>query len=348
MREQQANQVKLAKQINPADQKKQIKPDQQQITHKDKHLGYEALVLGIALVGGAMYIALKTAMDDIGPWMFMAVLFVLGTPVPLVFSLWFEPGHMRENWRKLLYYSAVPAVAAAAGSILLQVALVTSAAGRAGLITSLYVCLLPFVSCFVGYRLKIVEIAGAFVAAIGLYFLTLQAGSFRMNLGDILLVLSALCWTVEIIAIDIALRHVKPFSVSLFQIAIGAIVLAPLVLLVEPASVDAMLNDFNRVFLAILPELLFCGAVGGVTFVLSVYCQKHLSPNRIGLLFSTESLFAVLLGWLILNETFNQRELLGVILIVASLFIVRIKLSAGKDKNQDKNKDVKLDEQLQS
>lgn len=312
----------------------------QQITHKDKHIGYEALVIAIALVGGGMYIALKTAMDDTGPWMFMALLFIVGTPVPLVFSLVFESGHVRQEWRKLLYYSAVPALAAVAGSILLQIALVTSAAGRAGLITSLYVCILPFVSCFVGYRLKIAEIAGAFVAVMGLYFLTVPTGYFRINLGDILLVLSALCWTVEILATDIALRHVKPFSVSLFQILIGAVVLAPLVPLVEPASVDAMLNDFGKVFLAILPELLFCGILGGVTFALAVYCQKHLSPNRIGLLFSTESLFAVLLGWLILNETFNQRELLGVVLIITSLFVVRIKLTA--DKNTNKNKSITI------
>lgn len=304
-----------------------------QITHKDKHIGYEALVLVIAIVGGGMYIALKTAMDDTGPWMFMAVLFVLGTPIPLIFSLLFEPGHIRQEWRKILYYSAIPALAAVVGSVLLQVALVTSAAGRAGLITSLYVCILPFVSCFFGYRLKLAEIASAFAAISGLYFLTVQTGDFKVNLGDILLVLSAICWTVEILAIDIALRNVKPFSTSFFQIFIGVIVLVPLVPLVEPSSVSAMVSNFSGVFIAILPELLFCGLLGGITFALSILCQKHLSPNRVGLLFSTESLFAVLLGWLILNETFSQRELLGVILIIASLFIVRIKLAADKDKD---------------
>ena len=302
-------------------------------------------MLGIALVGGGVYVALKTGMEDTGPWMFLLLLYITAVFVPLAISLWLEREHFFHDWRKLLLYSLVPSTVATAGSVLLQLALVSTSVGKAGIITSLYVCILPFASCFFGYKLKLVEVIGGFIALAGLYFLAVVPGAdsavtevnaadggsnifFGIGIGDILLVLSAFCWTAEIILIDVSLRYVKPFSFSTYQAFIGVVLLAFLMPFVEPQSITALANDFGGIILAILPELLYGGIIGGLSYALSIYVQLHLSPNRVGLLASTESLFAVMLGWIMLGETFNQREIIGAVLMFSSLVIVRVEISA--------------------
>lgn len=298
-----------------------------QITNKDKHLGWEALALGIAFVWGTTFIVQKTVMEFTGPWMFTGMRFSLAVPVLLVMVLILERQYFAKNWRLVALYSFLPGAILATASMMQQVALQSTYASKAGLITCLYVSILPFVSVFFGYRLKLREVVAAFMSLTGLYFLSVTS-SFSMTFGDFLLVLSAFGWMAHIMSLELSLRHIKPFSLALCQTTVCAMMVNITVPFVEMESVVALANDFTGIISNIWFDLLYGGIMSvGFAFGLQVLAQQHLSPNRVGLLFSMESLFAVIFGWLLLSETFNQRELLGVILMLASLFVVRLQLS---------------------
>ena len=292
---------------------------------KDNHLGYETLALAIAVVWGSAFAFQKTAMQDTGPWLFVGLRFFLAIPVLAMMAWWFERDFLVKYWRLTLKYSLVPGMILALSSILQQQGLLSSYAAKAGLITVLYVCIIPFASCFFGYHLKLREVIAAVTAFTGLFFLSIT-GSFSISFGDTLLIISAFGWTAHIIALDIALRHVKPFCLALFQTVICALAANMFVPFVEMDSIIALTNNFTQIMSALWFELFYTSVISvGLAFGLQVLAQQHLSPNRVGLLFSMEGLFAVFFGWLLLGELLNQREIFGALLMIASLIIVRIK-----------------------
>ena len=291
---------------------------------KDKHLGYEALALTVALIWGTTFIAQKTAMDTIGPWLYVGMRFSLAVPVLMIMVWVFERDWIIKHWRQAIVYSIVPGSILAAASMLQQVALLDSYASKAGLITCMYVCILPFMSAFFGYRLKLREIAAAFMALTGLYFLSVT-GALSISFGDTLLIISAFGWAIHIMALELCLRRVKPFSLALCQTAICSLLVDVSIPFVEMDGLIALSNNFASIMSDVWFEIVYGGIMSvGFGFCMQVVCQQHVSPNRVALIFSMESLFAVVFSWLILSETFNQRELFGAALMLASLIVVRV------------------------
>lgn len=61
----------------------------------------------------------------------------------------------------------------------------------------------------------------------------------------------------------------------------------------------------------------------------AVFAQRGLPASTASLLMSTESVFSLLAGFLILHQMLNYRELAGCVLMFAAIILVQIK---GKEK----------------
>ena len=57
---------------------------------------------------------------------------------------------------------------------------------------------------------------------------------------------------------------------------------------------------------------------------LQIVTQKHLNPTVASLLMSLESVFAVLTGWLVLNERLSLKELLGCVLVFTAIILAQL------------------------
>ena len=62
----------------------------------------------------------------------------------------------------------------------------------------------------------------------------------------------------------------------------------------------------------------------GVAYTLQIVTQKHLNPTVASLLMSLESVFAVLTGWLVLNERLSPKELLGCVLVFTAIILAQL------------------------
>ena len=79
-----------------------------------------------------------------------------------------------------------------------------------------------------------------------------------------------------------------------------------------------------------LPFLLFCGVgSGALAFTLQMICQKYLHPVTATLLMSLESVFAVLGGWICLNEVLTPRELSGCAVIFLAVILAQLPVRPG-------------------
>ena len=69
---------------------------------------------------------------------------------------------------------------------------------------------------------------------------------------------------------------------------------------------------------------MFAGVVScGLAYTLQIIAQKNTNPALASLLLSFESVFAVLTGYLILNETLTAKEILGCILMFAAVLVAQ-------------------------
>ena len=96
----------------------------------------------------------------------------------------------------------------------------------------------------------------------------------------------------------------------------GAISLV-VMLFTESPTVEAILSAKT--------PILYAGVMSsGVAYTLQILGQKHTSPTVASLIMSLESVFAVLAGAVILNQTPSPREMLGCAIMFAAIIAAQL------------------------
>ena len=222
------------------------------------------------------------------------------------------PEHAPRGLRKagpLLLIGLVLFVAAN----LQQVGLVYTTAANAGFVTSLYVVLVPIVGIFLGKRTGARTWAGAVLAVVGLYVLSV-GGDFSVNPGDLFVLGSALVYTAHILLINHYAERIPPLEISLAQIAVCAVLSLAAALLWEP-------DAFAGLVPAAVP-ILYGGLLSiAVAYTLQIVAQKTAHPARASIIMSMEALFAGIGGVLILGEALTPRLAAGGALMLAGVVV---------------------------
>jgi drug/metabolite transporter (DMT)-like permease len=203
------------------------------------------------------------------------------------------------------------------GSALQQAGLVYTTAGNAGFITSLYVVLVPIV-LFLFWREKFHRLAiVAVLLAVAGAFLLSTGGRFEVQKGDALELLGALFWTFHVIVLGKYASKYESMSFSIGQLLVCGLMNLGIGLFVEP------MMSFNVPLLfAITYTAVFSL---GLCYTLQIWAQRHTPPADAALILSLESVFAVLSGWFLLNETLTSIQILGCVLIFSAVLLSQFK-----------------------
>ena len=80
-----------------------------------------------------------------------------------------------------------------------------------------------------------------------------------------------------------------------------------------------------------MPFWVFCGVgSSAVAFTLQIAAQKYLHPVTASLLMSLESVFAVLGGWIFLQERLSGREIAGCVVIAGAVILAQLPFTSGQ------------------
>ena len=284
-----------------------------------------ALLLLTAIIWGFAFVAQRTGMEHVGPFTFNAVRFFIGGLVLVPFIVIRDrreageapaiqgaaAGGRRSGDRSRLIGGILAGLVLFAAATLQQTGIIFTTAGKTGFITSLYVVLVPLLGLAVGHRVSAAGWAGAILATIGLYFLTIE-GELRMGWGDLLVLAGAFLWAVHFLVLGRLSPGNDPVRLALAQFWTCAALSAAVALLAEPVSLAAIGPA--------LPAILFTGILSiGVGYTLQVVAQGHTRPADTAILLSLEAVFAVIGGWLLLGEQLTPRALLGCGLMMAGI-----------------------------
>lgn len=284
-----------------------------------KQLSGVIALLGATVIWGSAFIAQSVGMDKIGPFTFQAVRCFLAVVFLFPASALFSKG--KSFWKSwadpaLWRSGIICGLALFAASSLQQIGLVYTDAGKAGFLTAMYIVFVPFLGLFLGQKPGRNALLSLIPAIVGLYLLSCTSVS-GINKGDVLLLLCAVAFSVQILLIDRHCAGLDGLKLNCIQALVVAVLSVPSALLTE--TVDASL-----IASCWLP-LGYAGVLSmGVAYTLQIVGQKRVAPSAAALLMSLESVFAALFGWLLLHETMTRAEELGCVLVFAAVVISQL------------------------
>ncbi len=278
----------------------------------------DALLLLTAVIWGFAFVAQRVGMDYVGPFTFNGIRFALGglslTPF-ILYRKMHEPFPKKTKRPGPVLHFFIGSTLAGCflftGASLQQVGIVYTTAGNAGFITGLYVVIVPVMGLFWKQRAGAGTWIGAFLAAIGLYFLCVTQ-DFTIGKGDFLVLISAFIWASHVLIIGWLSPKTDSIQLAAFQFAI-CFVLSLCTAIVFETIV------FANVMKAAIP-ILYGGLMSvGVAYTLQVVAQKDAHPAHASILLSLETVFAAIGGWIVLNEILSLRGVFGCCLMMAGM-----------------------------
>ena len=288
---------------------------------KNEQLKGTIQILLATLIWGCAFVAQSVGMDHMEPMGFQAVrsLLAVAALVPTIYVMDSDKASFLPRWKeKSLWKTGIPCgIALFAAQGLQQTGLLYTEPGKAGFITAMYIVLVPVLGLFLRRKCGLRIWFSVALAVGGLYLLSC-VGVTRVNLGDILILGSALCFAVQILLIDCLAQNLDGLRLNCVQFLVVTVLSALAAVLTEDFSWQGVLD-------CAVP-LLYTGVLSsGVAFSLQILGQQHLPPEPASLIMSLESVFAVLAGWGLLHQTLSPIELLGCTLVFAAVILSQTK-----------------------
>ena len=288
---------------------------------KNEQLKGTIQILLATLIWGCAFVAQSVGMDHMEPMGFQAVrsLLAVAALVPTIYVMDRDKSGFFSRWKTpQLWKTGIPCgIALFAAQGLQQTGLLYTEPGKAGFITAMYIVLVPVLGLFLGRKCGLRIWISVALAVGGLYLLSC-VGVSKVNVGDILILGSALCFAVQIVLIDSLAQTMDGLRLNCVQFIVVTVLSALAAFFTEDFSWQGALD-------CAVP-LLYTGILSsGAAFSLQILGQQHLPPEPASLIMSLESVFAVLAGWVLLNQTLSPLELLGCALVFMAVILSQTK-----------------------
>lgn len=292
---------------------------------KTHRLRGSILLFITAAIWGTAFVAQSVGLDHLGAFTFNGLRSLIGCVVLLPFILFGdkkEANTLTETERKadrhvLLVGGIICGIMLCIASNLQQLGISHSTVGKSAFITTLYIVLVPVLGLFLKHPVKLQIWFSVLLALVGLYLLCMKDEGFVLGLGDVYLILCALFFSFQIIAVDYYAPKVNGLKLSCIQFFVTAILSGLFAVLTEhPSWADVSAAAF---------PLFYAGAVScGIGYTLQIVAQKDVNPTVASLIMSLESVIASLAGWILLHETLSTKELIGCGLVFGAVILTQL------------------------
>lgn len=287
------------------------------------------MLLITSLIWGSGFIAQKIGMVYIGPFAFNSIRQLLAACVLLPYAIHLvrregllskknnSSERLTRRRRELLLAALVCGLLLYAGTNTQQVALVTESAGKAGFITTLYIVFTPLIGLLFGERVKKGMWICIAITMVGFAFLSLKSGLDGISIGDLLLLACALFFAGQIIAVNAFVTRNNAILIAVGELIVSGILgLITSIFVEHPTTAELSAGLLPILYSGLIPT-----AIG---FTMQIVGQKYTDPTITALILSLESVFAAIMGAIILHEQMTIREVIGCLLIFISVILAEM------------------------
>jgi drug/metabolite transporter (DMT)-like permease len=283
-----------------------------------KQMKADIMLLMVTLFWGISYWLIDLSLADVGPFTLNALRFLIAFFVAGAFAF---PKLKTVN-KATLKYSAVIGVALLFVYIGATFGVRYTSLSNAGFLCALTVVITPIMAFALLKQKPEKKLAVAvLMSLIGISLLTLKENAIQLALGDLLCIMAAFAYAVDLLITETAVKkeEVNAFQLGVFQLGFTGIYNLVLAFLIETPA----LPQSTSVWSAVLFLSIFCT---GAAFIAQAVAQQYTSASHVGVIFSLEPVFAGFVAFSLAGEILTVQAYIGAVILVSSLFIMELDL----------------------
>ena len=284
------------------------------VKDKKKSLYADLSMFIVAIIWGGGFVAVKDALNTITPFYIMTLRFLISAVLMCI--IFFK--RIKKITKKDIKSGSIVGVFLFLGFAFQTVGLKYTSAGKQAFLTGTYVIIVPFLYwIFTRKRPSKYSFIGAFLTLIGIGMISIQS-TLSINLGDILTLICAVFFALQIIAIEIFTKNTDPIILTVTQLSLAAILSFICTIIFEPISQP--LNGqalFSIVYLGVFSTM--------IAFIIQNVAQKYTYSTHAAIILSLESVFGLLLSVILLHEVLTFKMIIGCALIFIAIITTEVK-----------------------
>ena len=287
------------------------------------------LLILISAAWGGSFVAQTKGGNIVGPFSFGFLrIFVAGVAILPFVNLIDKSNaladkNVKRNKKDLILGGLLCGLFLAGTSAFQQLGLAMgTSSGKAGFLTSCNVIFVALIGLFFKEKVRANVWLGVGITVFGLYFLCIN-GDFNVMLSDVLVLICSVMNAARIIAVDRYMNKADTAKLACVQFFCASAILAVLAVIFEMDSLLLWWHTVNQstVWLSIL----YAGVIAGTfAFTVQIVAQKNVNATVSSILMSTESVFSVIAGCLIMHEVLTFRELIGCVAIFIAIIVAQL------------------------
>lgn len=272
---------------------------------------YGEILVGTALaLRGTSLLFAKLAMRTMGPFLLMGTRFIIAF---VIIGIIFRNKLLSVTRKELAYCALLGFFLFLSITFELR-GLKTTSSTVTAFLEGMVVVIVPVLTCILERKLPDrLTVITSVIAIIGVGFLTLKGDRIGFTHGELLVLGGTIWYSCSTIATDKAAKNCDPMNIAIYQLLFIGIFALIGAFIFE----DIRLPQSGTEWGAVLALAIICSGVG---FTLQPLGQKHITPERAGLLTVMNPLTASALGIIFLDEKLTPAMIAGAVLIIISIF----------------------------
>ena len=283
----------------------------------------EIILLLTSIMWGGGFIATEFSLGSMTPLQVMTIRFLIATII--LCSVFFN--QLKQISKSTLKKGTLAGFFLFVGFVFQTVGLKYTTVSNNAFLSAIAVIFVPIIGIFLGRKIDRYGIIGTILTVIGIAFLTINGSLTSINIGDVLTILGAMFYAIQILLVDMFAKEEDVTVFTIVQITMCFLFSLITMLIRGDLFFNITFNSGGGViYLAV-----FSTAIG---LFLQVLGQKSTTETRAAIILSTESVFGTIFAIILLNQALTIKVIIGCIIIFIAIIISEVKPFAKKQKNK--------------
>lgn len=285
------------------------------MSHKLRELGADFLLLMVAVAWGSTFFVVQAAVNETPVYTFLFWRFFLAGLLMALISF----KHLRLINKEVLKAGMLLGLFMFLGYAFQTFALTYTYSSTVGFITGLSVIVVPFASYLIfKHKASVFSSLGAIVAAIGLYFLTLNS-EIGLSLGELYAFICAMMFALHIVFTGhLSRKHNVYLLVTIQFLTVGVCSLLGGIVLessIVPPQMDLLF--INAIAITVIFATIFA-------FWVQTAMQRFTTAAKTAIIFTMEPVSAGIFGYYFVNELLSFSQMCGAVMILCGMVIAEL------------------------
>lgn len=282
---------------------------------KKEQLRADIMLLLVTIGWGVSYYMMSICLKELGPFTLGTYRFIGAFTVALIFTY----SKLKSVNRITIKYSIILAMALYVTYIGATFGVMFTKLSNVGFLCALSVVIVPILDFFLKKRVPSKKLGiVVLMSLIGIGLLTLSE-SMVLAWGDILCIICALAYAVNMVMTETAVSRekVNAYQLGVFQLFFTGTFFFFTALGTEQISLPKSVEVWtSMIFL-----MVFCT---GFAFIAQCIAQQHTTATHVGVIFGLEPIFAAFAAYFLAGDILSVRGYLGAAIMLLGFFIMEM------------------------